>query len=80
MKIAVRTPTSAVTANATVGKGDESPKFSRSPFPVEISTVIATANPTIAVRPSHTSKPFPSLLLCSHFTENDDVALGTMAF
>lgn len=30
MKIAVRTPTSAVTANATVGKGDESPKFCKS--------------------------------------------------
>lgn len=27
IKIAVRTPTSAVTAKATVGKGDVSPKF-----------------------------------------------------
>lgn len=52
---------------------------SRSPFPVDISTLIATANPIIAVRPSHTSKPLPSLLLCSHLTEND-AALRTRAF
>lgn len=70
MKTAVRTPTNAVTAKATVGRGVVSPKFSRSPFPVAISTLIATANPTMASRPSHTSKLLLSWVLCSHLIGN----------
>lgn len=69
IKTAVRTPTNAVTAKATVGKGDDSPKFSKSPLPVPISTLIAAANPIIARRPSHTSKLFPSLVFCSHLMD-----------
>ena len=42
---------------------------SSSPFPVAISTVIATANPTMASRPSHTSTVFPPWVLCSHLME-----------
>lgn len=76
MKRAVRTPTNAVTANATVGKGPETPKFSRSPLPVAISTLIAAAKPTMADRPSHTSKLPSSLLLCSHRMESDAALLG----
>lgn len=51
------------------------PYTSRSPLPVATSTVIAEAKPTIAIRPSHTSKPLPSLVLCSHLMVSD-VALG----
>lgn len=76
MKTAVKTPTNAVTANATVGMGPETPKFSRSPLPVAISTLIAAAKPTMADRPSHTSKLLPSLVLCSHRTESDAALLG----
>ncbi len=71
IKIAVKTPTRAVTAKATVGKGDVSPKFSRRPLPVAISMLIATAKPTIASRPSHTSKLLPSSALCSHLIETN---------
>lgn len=78
MKIAVKTPTNAVTAKATVGKGVVSPKFSRSPLPVAISTLIAAAKPTIANRPSHTSKPLPPLALCSHLMETNDLLLSVM--
>ena len=78
MKIAVKTPTNAVTAKATVGKGVVRPKFSKSPLPVDISTVMATAKPTIASLPSHTSKllVLPPLVLCSHVMVNV-VALHT---
>ena len=71
MKTAVRTPTNAVTAKATVGNGLATPKFSRSPLPVAISTEMATAKPTIAPRPSHMSKPLPPSVLCSLLTETD---------
>lgn len=70
INIAVKTPTNAVTPSATVGNGDVSPKFSRSPLPVAISTLIAVAKPIIATRPSHTSTPLPSFVLCSHLMEN----------
>lgn len=69
MKMAVNTPISAVTPKATVGNGEVSPKFSRRPLPVDTSTVIATANPIIANRPSHISKPPPSLVPCSDLIE-----------
>uniref|UniRef100_A0A7C8YFM4 Uncharacterized protein n=1 Tax=Opuntia streptacantha TaxID=393608 RepID=A0A7C8YFM4_OPUST len=69
MKTAVKTPTSPVKANATVGNGVVNPKFSRSPLPVDISTLIATANPTMAILPSHTFKLFASFALCSHLIE-----------
>lgn len=49
---------------------------SRSPLPVAISTLIAAAKPTMADRPSHTSKLLPSLVLCSHRTESDAALLG----
>ena len=38
MKIAVRTPTSAVTAKATVGKGDVSPKFCKAQMMWNVNT------------------------------------------
>lgn len=44
---------------------------SKSPLPVDISTVIATAKPTIASLPSHTSKLLPPWVLCSHLMETD---------
>lgn len=45
---------------------------SRSPLPVTISIVIADANPTIAKRPSHTSKLLLSFfVLCSALMETD---------
>lgn len=45
---------------------------SKSPLPVTISTVIADANPTIAKRPSHTSKLLlPFFVLCSALMETD---------
>lgn len=76
IKTAVRTPTNAVTANATVGRGAVRPKFSRSPLPVVISTVIAAAKPTIANRPSHTSILLPPLALCSHLIDTEVALLA----
>lgn len=49
-----------------------------SPFRVDISTVIATAKPTIASLPSHTSKLLPSLVLCSHLMETNDALHAEM--
>lgn len=42
---------------------------SRNPFPVDTSTVIAVANPTIARRPNHTSSAPSAFVPCSHLME-----------
>ena len=53
---------------------------SKSPFPVATSIVIAVANPTIAKRPSHTSKPLLPLAPCSHLMGTDGARFSSFLF
>lgn len=47
MKTAVRTPTNAVTANATVGKGPEIPKFWKKKIESTLTTNHVVAHQTV---------------------------------
>jgi hypothetical protein len=70
MMKATKTPTTPVSASATVGSGAVRPAFSSTPLPVLSSTATAPTKPSIAPRLSHTSSPPPPppLAPCSHLT------------